>query len=249
MSRGALADVVFPPRCAWCHIDLSPACQIGPSDQPALCVECQRRLAPPVEGWCAACGAPVEGLSTQTDQCVHCAGEKFPWRLAVALGQYRHDLSRAVVRCKTPRNEPLVLALGQLLFERQAVALRHFRPELVAPIPMHWARRLRRGFNAPDLLAEALAAKLKLPLKVGLLKRSRLTPLQVDVLPAERHVRQQQSFRVGARRHIQGRRVLLVDDVLTTGATAAEAAHMLLKAGAIAVAVAVVARGIGDNAL
>ncbi|HZZ28053.1 MAG TPA: phosphoribosyltransferase family protein [Pirellulales bacterium] len=110
-------------------------------------------------------------------------------------------------------------------------------------------RRARRRANSPDLLAETLARKMNLPLQIHALSRSRLTRLQVEVQPAERYTRQRKSFRVRRKRGVEGRRVLLVDDVLTTGSTAAEAAHALLGAGATAVAVAVVARGIGNDFL
>ena len=86
-------------------------------------------------------------------------------------------------------------------------------------------------------------------MRTGALKRSRLTSLQVEVIPSERHLHQRKSFRVGNPRQIAGRRVLLIDDVLTTGATAAEAAQALLHAGAKAVSVAVLARGMGNDAL
>jgi ComF family protein len=191
----------------------------------------------------------VDGIAADAQECGHCCGETFPWQRVVALGRYRGELSQAVVCTKRLRNEPLILALGRLLFETRAAALRQLQPEVVVPIPMHWFRRARRGTNGPDLLAEALAACLKLPLKTGGLKRRRLTPLQVNVMPSERHLHQRKSFCVGAARHVKGRRVLLVDDVLTTGATAAEAASTLLEAGAAAVAVAALARGIGDDAL
>jgi ComF family protein len=167
----------------------------------------------------------------------------------VALGRYQDELNQAIVRTKRSHNEPLVLALGRLLYEMRGNALQELRADVVVPMPMHWLRRMRRRNNGPDLLAEALARSLKLSLKASALKRCRLTPLQVDVIPSERHVHQRKSFCVAAKRQIHGRRVLLVDDVLTTGATAAEAAKVLLEAGASAVSVAAVARAIGDDTL
>jgi ComF family protein len=165
------------------------------------------------------------------------------------LGPYQGELGQAVVRLKRRRNEPLGFALGRLLVESRATALHELRTEIVVPTPMHWLRRIRRGTNGPDLLAEALAKCLELPLVTACLKRKRLTRLQVDVLPGERHVQQRNSFRICGKARVKGRRILLVDDVLTTGSTAAEATKALIDAGAAAVSVAVLARGIGNDAL
>jgi ComF family protein len=243
----AVADLIYPPRCVWCQIDLTP--DVNYKKQIAFCLDCRRSLAPPVGSWCLHCGAPADGLAVQVDGCGHCNRAEFPWNRMVALGRYGGELSQAVLRTKRARNEPLTFALGRLLFKTHAEVLRNLQAEVVVPMPMHRLRRIRRGTNGPDLVAEALASCLNVPLRTSALKRSRLTPLQVTVNPSERHLHQRKSFRLGARRHIQQRCVLLVDDVLTIGATAAEAASTLLEGGARAVSVAALARGIGDDAL
>lgn len=191
----------------------------------------------------------MDNAPLQADGCVHCHREKFPWESAVALSGYRGELGQAVVRTKKSRNEPLIFALSHLLFERHGDRLRELHADVVVPMPTHWLRRMRRGTNGPDLIGEVLAKCLQLPLCTAGLRRTRLTPLQVDVNQSERHLYQRKSFRSGANRHIKGRRVLLVDDVLTTGATASEAAKTLLESGASAVYVAALARAIGDDSL
>ncbi len=243
----ALADLIYPPRCVWCQVDLAPE-QVH-TVLGSFCADCGRTLAPPVGSWCVRCGAPADGLASTTDGCGHCNRESISWDRTVALGRYSGDLSQAVLRTKRARNEALTLSLGRLLFETRRTALQELQPDMVVPVPLHWWRRIRRGTNGPDLIAEALAKCLGLPLRASALKRSRLTALQVEVNPSERYLHQRKSFRVGNRRQIAGRRLLLVDDVLTTGATAAEAASVLLKGGAGAVSVAVLARGVGNDAL
>jgi ComF family protein len=188
-------------------------------------------------------------LAATTDGCGHCNGESILWDRTVALGRYHGDLGEAVLRTKRAGNEALTLSLGRFLFETRQVALQELQPDVVVPVPLHWWRRIRRGTNEPDLIAEALAKCLGILLRAGVLKRSRLTALQVEVNPSERHLHQRKSFRIGNRRQIAGRRVLLVDDVLTTGATAAEVTKVLLDGGAKAVSVAVLARGVGNDAL
>jgi ComF family protein len=143
--------------------------------------------------------------------------------------------------------ESVALALGRLLYERRRESLEAARAEVIVPISMHWSRRLKRGTNGPDLIAEALSNRLRLPLRRKLLKRCRLTPLQTEMSPTERHKNQRKSFRLRRGSRMAGRRILLVDDVLTTGSTATEAAKVLLAAGAAAVSVAVIARGIGSD--
>jgi predicted amidophosphoribosyltransferase len=170
---GAAADLVYPPRCAWCRVDL-PFDSEG-VDRVAVCHACRQRLSPPVGSWCLHCGAPCDGLTSSVEKCGHCRGASFAWQQVAALGRYDGELSLVVVQTKRARNEPLAMSLSQLLFQTRADILRDMRAEVVVPMPVHWLRRLRRGTNGPDLIAEVLARCLKLPLVTRTLKRSRLT--------------------------------------------------------------------------
>jgi ComF family protein len=233
--------LVFPPRCAYCDRDL-------PEDWPddAFCGPCLRRLAP--TGWnpCPRCGANAPPDASATVSCPQCRGMKPRFNAAVALGGYHGGLRRAILRMKRPANEPLTLAVGRLLAQRRREQLTAFAADLIVPVPMFWRRRLRRGVNCPDVLAECLGAALDLPVSRGALVRWRSTLPQHGLTPAGRRRNVRRAFRVRHKQSITGARVLLVDDVLTTGATCDEAARTLRRAGAALVAVAVVARA-GDR--
>jgi ComF family protein len=197
---------------------------------------------------CRHCSAPLHNPALDSKRCFHCARDSHPWHRAVALGRYRGELSQAILRTKRPRNEPLTIALAELLFVQRKESLAELTCDCIIPMPMHWLRRWRRGINGPELLAEVLAGRLKLPVKRRWLRRIRITPLQTDLSVTNRLRQQRGSFRASRIAPIRGRRILLVDDVLTTGATAAEAARMLLARGAEQVSLAAIARGLGDDA-
>lgn len=236
-----LADLVYPAHCVLCRADVAERDDVG------LCAACRQQLAPPVLGWCQRCSAPLSGFAVEATQCVHCYQEPYPWKLAVALARYHGELAQAVVRTKRRHSEPLSMALARLLCDRRGAQLKQLGADLVMPIPMHWARRLRQGANGPELIAEVVSAKLGLPLRAGWLKRRKLTPRQTHLTRRERRIRQRNSFRLSRRANVSGRSILLIDDVLTSGATTSEAAKVLLKAGAKEVNVAVIARAIGED--
>ena len=216
---------------------------------PACCALCQRALPwqGSAAGVCAACWAAVRDHvpacprcgdpdSPAGDECLACRTAPPPWRAAAAVGPYEGALRDLVLLCKQGRRDELARPLGALL----AAAYRHTgwpRPEAVVPVPMWWGRRLRRGFNQADLLARELAAAIGCR-RVAALARRRGRP-QAGLSRVERQRLGRAALTV--RRPVAGA-VLLVDDVLTTGATAAACAHALQAAGARDVYVLTLAR-------
>jgi len=156
-------------------------------------------------------------------------------------------LREIVLRMKRPSHDALSTTIGRFLALRRRRALLAFRPDLIVPIPMYWTRRLERGTNSADIIARCLGQGLRVPVRHRLLLRIRNTLEQKDLLPRERFRNVRGAFVVRKHPHIEGARVLVVDDVLTTGATCSEAARMLQLAGAAHVAAAVIARAQGTN--
>jgi ComF family protein len=147
---------------------------------------------------------------------------------------------------KRPTGEGLAIAVAHLLADHTGSQLVEFEPDVVVPIPMHWTRRLVRGTNSAETLAEVLARRGRLPIARRLLVRLRKTLPQFNLHPGERVRNIRGAFRVRAGYHLDAARVLLVDDILTTGATCSEASRVLLAAGAAQTTVAVVARAEGE---
>lgn len=164
---------------------------------------------------------------------------------AYCLGTYAGLIRQAVLEVKKAQNEPIVMGLGQLLGGRLKELSVGRDVDLVIPMPAHRLRRFRRWYNAAELLAEPVARLNRLELRRNLLKYTRSTQKQGTLTTAQRAANVQGAMKVVNVSRLRERHVLLVDDVMTTGATANEAARVCLLAGAASVRVAVVARGAG----
>jgi ComF family protein len=141
--------------------------------------------------------------------------------------------------------ELLAEVVGALWAEQTEARLREVRADIVVPVPLHWRRRLARGYNQSEALARAVADRLGLPCRPSLLRRVRHTPQQTQQSPAGRRDNVRGAFAARLGRAFAGKSILLVDDVMTTGSTASEAARALREDGAARVVVAVLARAQG----
>jgi ComF family protein len=139
-------------------------------------------------------------------------------------------------------------SLTSLFWERRSGELAAAAPDLLVAVPMHRWRRIRRGVNPAQAIAERLARLLEKPFVPGALVQCRRTKPQHWLTAAQRRRNVKNAFRVSRNNwRIRGKRVLLVDDVMTTGTTCDEIAGVLLEAGAVEVRVAVLARGTGGK--
>ncbi len=235
-------DLLYPPHCVYCYDEIE-----SDSEGMFLCGKCAALLAPGDWQACRCCGAGLPEFAP-ADRCVHCRGRRFWFDTVVALGPYREELRDAVLRAKYPKGQPLAMVMGRLHGQQRGDRIRAASPDLVVPVPMHWRRYLARRVHGVELVAETMARWLRLPVESRALRRCRDTHLQRNLSPGERFRNVRGAFRMRGGYDLSGARVLLVDDVLTTGATASEAAKVLKRDGAAAsVTVAVLARATGED--
>jgi ComF family protein len=159
------------------------------------------------------------------------------------LGTYESARREIILKLKHSQNQGLAEVVGELWTSHAVETVRGCGITTVVPVPLHWRRRWSRGFNQSEVLAEAWAKTLHVPLAGRWLRRVRSTAMQTSLTPTARHENVRGAFRARPDPQFRGSVVLLIDDVLTTGATASEAAKALKRAGADRVVVAVLGHG------
>lgn len=210
---------------------------------PFFCRPCWGSVTP-IEGpVCPRCGEPFDSPLALADspghQCRACR-EKPP-RFDCALSPYRYEgvIEQAIRLFKYRRRDTLAAPLADLML---VWADRLPPADLVMPVPLHHSRLRVREFNQSLLLADRIARRLGLPLSFEHLERIRPTRPQTELDRADRARNMRRAFAVREPGDLENRRILLVDDVLTTGATANDCARALRRAGAVSVAVLTLAR-------
>ncbi|HPD14937.1 MAG TPA: ComF family protein [Planctomycetota bacterium] len=228
--------LAFPESCVACGV---------PLERPRrhFCAACHRALPWVGEHACPRCGDAVGSHARTAAGCAACRNRHLAFARAVAPLRYEGKARELILKFKLGRRASLAHALGALLGDFLAESGLSRAVDLVAPVPLHWRRRLSRGFNQAMLLACELAIRFDLRLAPRLLVRRRATETQTALSGLRRgaNVRGAFALRAPWRRGVLGRRVLVVDDVFTTGATAHECARVLRAGGAAEVLVATVA--------
>ena len=190
---------------------------------------------------CPRCSGTVGPYARLEGGCNACRDQPFHFECAVRLGPYKDLLRQVILRLKHASGEGLAEVLGELWASHMEKRLRDLMPDVVVPIPLHWWRRLTRGYNQSEVLARGLAQRLGIPCQPRWLRRIRNTPQQVGQTATVRRENVKNAFFAPSRVELRGKTILLVDDVSTTGSTANDAARALRRAGAARVVVAVLA--------
>ena len=243
-SLRSVLDFVFPPQCALCGaVDFASAAEHG-----TYCPQCVELICPAPVNRCKCCAAEIGPYSLSDDGCTHCRNRTLRFDSVVCLGMYESQLRKAILSAKWSFSAVKIKSLGRLLAVHQRAQLEALKIDRVIPIPQHWRQRVVRHFNPAWIIAAEVATLLNVPCDAHLLYKERRTRPQKRVAVSQRFENQEEAFGLKDPHVIQGERLLLIDDVLTTGATCSSAARLLKKAGAKACHVAVLGRVLDHSA-
>lgn len=228
----SLGSMLFASPCTICAADDGPFCASCRDEMLDSGTQCPR---------CALSAGPWADLKRG---CSACRGRALGFDAAIALGPYQGPIREVCLGMKRFQNAWVARWSVDLLIEARGDRLRDAAVDLIVPVPLHWRRRLERGYNQSEALARALSARLGIS-RGNPLVRVASTPKLAPHGRTERAEMMKQAF--GTRRWpgVQGKAVMLVDDILTTGATCGAAARALKRAGAKRVIAVVLARAEG----
>lgn len=228
--------MAFPRRCLGCGKALPAAFRY-------VCWDCwsdNARIEPP---FCSCCGDPVAGAVEHSFVCFACSAETPSFDAARSAARYDGVVGEALRQLKYEQALWLAADLADLL----KICLEAEYPQrafdLIVPVPLFLTRRRDRGYNQSKLLARALARRLGVRMDARALRRIRPTATQTHLTAKQRLSNVNNAFQLGRGKRLAGRSVLLVDDVMTTGATVNACAKALKKGGCASVHVVTVARG------
>jgi ComF family protein len=264
--RGMVKEAVYPARCVGCDRMYQPRGSAedpgrdGASADPALdggfsrflCDSCMQQLVYRHGPMCTCCGRPFDSEHSVDHLCGRCRSDPFEFTMARSAGVYDRALKALICDYKYQRRPELAAPLARLLW---STLRRYWDPgliDLMIPVPLHRRRLRERGFNQAELmlrhwpgLARAGASSLKEgQLALNVLIRHKHTPSQTGLDKRQRMANMAQAFRLTAADAVRGHRVLLVDDVFTTGATADACTRVLKRAGASVVDLLTLARAV-----
>lgn len=230
-----LFQLLFPGECEICGVELTEVSRIP------VCPAClSQPYSQPAEFACISCGTPfLNNFPLRPDgRCAICRAGAAGFEGAYSFGPYDEPLSQLIHLFKYRRIRTLAGPLGELL-HRAMPQDEQF--DAIVPVPLHWRKQWKRGFNQSLLLAEELSRHTGLPVVKGL-RRQRFTAAQAGLTNSQRRHNVASAFAARNAQQVAGKKILLIDDVMTTGSTLSAAANVLRRAGAARVTVLTLAR-------
>ena len=233
-----LVDQLFPAACPLC------SCTFSPGWQEPFCAPCLVGFKPLPPAHCSCCALPFPAINSSSYLCGRCSLARPHFSKVHCVGLYDLALRKAIHQFKFNQRVGLDRPLARLL---ERTVADDWRPDLIVPIPLHRRRLRQRSYNQSLLLAKQIGKLRSLPVASGVLLKALDTLPQQGLSARQREKNLRSAFAVAGR--LDGERILLVDDVMTTGATAAAASRVLLQHGAQEVQVAVLGRALSETPL
>jgi len=230
--------LVYPPACQLCGEERATA------QEGLVCSHCWskvRFIQPP---FCQRCGLPYQGEFTTPFECANCRDMELHFVSARSAVSARGVILDAIHRYKYQRALWFELFLADVFLRQAVPALAQEKWDLIVPVPLHATKKREREFNQAESLARHLSTAAKIPLNKTLLRRVVPTRTQTLLTRQQRAANVRRAFALRASERLNGERVILVDDVFTTGATTNACAQVLRAAGSGEVCVWTVARGL-----
>ncbi|WP_352418277.1 ComF family protein [Proteiniborus sp.] len=207
-----------------------------------ICSDCKDKLLFINENRCPTCGKPnCEGNAL--DRCSYCANKTFYFTKAFSPLEFTGIIRKTIYKYKYESKPYIYKSFGELMLrtlERENVK---DDIDIIVPVPLHRSRKAERGYNQSELLAKYLSSKLDIPMDTRNLKRIKSTKVQNKLGRTERHLNVKDAFKVKDMSFFKSKKILLVDDIFTTGATVNECSRVLMESGAREVLVITIATG------
>lgn len=234
-GSASLLDLIYPSHCIHCEKRLSA------EEKGGLCPACLSQIPKNLPPFCPTCGRSYRG-SQGAPRCGACEGKVFPYDRLWFVAPYEGLLREALHILKYKGRKPIADSLAQLLIDFAKETLAPFEYDAILAIPLARDKERGRSFNQSALFVERVSEALAIPSSSGGLIRVRSTRPQAPLTKTERFTNLQEAFRVKDSRYA-GKNLLLIDDIVTTGATVSSASKALRTAGAKTISVLTLARG------
>jgi ComF family protein len=223
----SLVMFLYPAQCRHCGENLDPA------DGHYICKTCWREIKLIKKPYCETCGYPLSSLAALPElipTCDRCPDNP-SFRKARSVAEYDSAAGEAVRLLKYSGKTIMAKPVANLMIKAMPVFFGMEDYDYIVPVPLHKKRKQKRGYNQAELIGEELSKATGIPIETHSLVRTFNTPPQVNLPYKDRQANVKGHFDVIDSSGIAGKRILLVDDVLTTGATVNESANILLRKG------------------
>lgn len=234
LFRDGVLAFVYPPYCLVCGSPLK-------MDEKLVCEPCWDEVERAEQPFCTKCGS---SLKNPSQPCPSCKDEGYNFSAVRVATGFNETVQKIIHSLKYRGKRSLAKRLGVILANRTLGDERFTGADLLMPVPLHPSRARERGYNQSELIAEVIGQKLDLPVDKNILSRKKRTKAQTDLDAKQRRENVKGAFVVRRPEEVSGKRVVIVDDVLTTGATLEACTEALLSAGAKEVYTLALARAV-----